>query len=236
MEQSPEPFPPDVLKTPPTLFENILRPPSDLGVALLQRIVCPQPLSNGTQQVHEEHPLVWYSEDEPNLEPTFITQIPLPSSSACLYMADVLDEAIKAGSKSIKHPYISHIRLPLWMALVFRWSEALRDKQALWGERDQWMERVSIRCPWMAGLLGLQGGGVSSATGFGTLLSDVELTSDVLECMLDVVRADLRKNSPSAAGIASSWLGQCIMAAQGSTSAFWGKKLQSKEYNYLRLL
>lgn len=129
---------------------------------------------------------------------------------------------------------------------MFKLGYELKRNQDVWEQQRDWKRNASLdeewpgndveyvdlafsRCPWLAGLPGLQRGAESATHGFGRLLSNQWLTDTALACMLDVVRSDYhqRKDYRSSTYICDPSLGQAITKGpNGPTTKFYGRKVQ----------
>lgn len=193
-----------------------------------------------------------YAQQPPSIEnPGYIGQLHLPHPKTALYVGDGLDAALARGCRSIRHPFKSDVKWPLWTAKAFRIAQRLHERRGLWARRLDWVEEASssedwelsfttrVRTqlnssPWSSGLPGLQRKAVP-AHHFSELLSESWLSSDTLDCMLDVVRADRGPVTKSKLRIlvADSFLGQAICAnPRSSIAKKWGNKLTPRATIY----
>lgn len=238
----------------PKIILDALDPPGTLSVsAFLALPYAQQPPSIYDKEVISTTKDMgkWYSDEEPTENPGYIGQLHLPHPKTALYVGDGLDAALARGCRSIRHPFKSDVKWPLWTAKAFRIAQRLHERRGLWARRLDWVEEASssedwelsfttrVRTqlnssPWSSGLPGLQRKAVP-AHHFSELLSESWLSSDTLDCMLDVVRADCGPVTKSKLRIlvADSFLGQAICAnPRSSIAKKWGNKLTPRATIY----
>ena len=217
------------------LIEAVTIPPNTTIKELLTR-TAPKPWRQEAQKHYFSDLRDWYSKEDPTSQgPTALSNLVLPSPKTCLYIADVMKNAIEEGCRSIHHPYSIGKRLPVDFAQIYKLGNDLVRNRGIWEERRNWIQNASLdekwetddlekleaavsRCPWLSGLPGIQSGMESATHSFGTLLSNRWLTSAALSCMLDVVRWEYTRapEFDKTTHILSPYIGHSICVAPDS--------------------
>jgi hypothetical protein len=187
----------------------------------------------------------WFSLEIPNDIPENIDNLILPSEKLCEILDGYLRKAAQDGMNSVQHPVKIGVFLLLWVVRAWKWGNVLVKKQKAWRTCIDWVRETAVEegwsqslrekvmatvmsTAWHSGYRGLQNGTVSTTT-LALLLSDEWLDDERMDCIGDLIRADM-----AALGVAlsthmpSSYLAKAFDApGKGSTEKMWGEKLRS---------
>jgi hypothetical protein len=236
-----------------SILESI-QPPSELLVSLkplptctvAQLLAMQRPSRPGSRKYFLE-PTLWFTAEKPNYTPVNISDLVLPSETLCEILDSHLRAAIQKGMSSVQHPVKTGIFLPFWAVRAWKWGNVLVKKQSIWTAHLTWVRRtadaeewseglrekvntVISGTPWHTGFKALQNGTVSTTVLAG-LLSDDWVNDDIINCIGDVIIADMK-----VAGVdphiqlASSALSYTLEhPGTGGSEKYWGERLKSGE-------
>ena len=241
------------------ILEDI-QPPSDLLAALKPIPSCTvanfllirAPPRPGSRKYFLEASS-WFSLEPPNDKLDDVGDLILPSEKLCDTLDSHLRKAIDQGMCSVQHPVKTGIFLPLCAVRAWKWGNVLVKKQKMWRTRLDWVKETAteekwsqalqekvmatiMSTPWHMGYRALQNGTVSTTT-LALLLSDEWLNDEHMDCIGDVIRADMLAHGvPSSTQLPSCLLGKNMeIPGKGSTETMWGERLRSGAANTLEL-
>ncbi|KIM76574.1 hypothetical protein PILCRDRAFT_12630 [Piloderma croceum F 1598] len=184
------------------------------------------------------------------LDPSFLI---LPSERLCEILDSYLPDAVCNGMQSVQHPVKKQVFLPFWTVQARKWGNVLVKKQSAWRAHLEWVRETAAEegwpaemrerviadvksIPWHMGYNSLQNGMVSTTTLAG-LLSDEWVNDEQIDCIGDVIRADMQTFGVDASTqLAPSCLGKNLeIPGMGSTERFFGRRLQTGEVKNLVL-
>lgn len=219
-----------------------LKPDSTLPVTEFLKVPCPR--RPGSRKYFLK-PSEWFTDIEPNHIPQRLEDLILPSEKVCQALDDDLRKAVQKGSLSVQHPVKTDVFLPIWVVRAWKWGNILTKKQSFWNTRLDWVRETAVEegwsdvfrdrvidmvmhTPWHTGFLPLQNGAVNSMT-LAMLLSEEWVNDERINCMLDVIRADMsRAGVKSTTQLASSYLSNTMKhPGKSSEDRFWGEKLRA---------
>ncbi|KAM5544147.1 hypothetical protein V8D89_002196 [Ganoderma adspersum] len=230
-----------------------LEPPDDLLCAFKYPPELPvsdllswpyEPRRPGSRKVNLPE-LDWFSPHPPSVNTLTASDIILPSRKVCVALDSLLLCAVKVhGHQSIQHPIKEDVYLPLWIARIWKWAEALVQAQELWRGRLNWLARVAtsegwaegeleaaeavvLTSPVMAGFGPLQRGAVSSSVLAKNLLSNAWLHDESMNAVVDVLQYDMLAANNHTAMIASTYLRNVLIRPSSSTHQYYAQQLAS---------
>jgi hypothetical protein len=242
-----------------TILEKI-QPPSELLAALKPSpsrtisdfLQIRQPPRPGSRKYFLD-PSLWFSAETPNCTFESIDSLILPSERLCEILDSYLPDAVRNGMQSVQHPVKKQVFLPFWTVRAWKWGNVLVKKQSAWRAHLEWVRETAAEegwpaemrerviadvksIPWHMGYNSLQNGMVSTTTLAG-LLSDEWVNDEQIDCIGDVIRADMQTFGVNASTqLAPSCLGKNLeIPGMGSTERFFGRRLQTGEVKNLVL-
>ena len=242
-----------------TILENF-QPPSELLAALKPTPSCSvsdflqvaSPPRPGSRKYFLD-PLLWFTTETPNKTFESVDSLILPSEKLCETLDSHLQEAVRSGMQSVQHPVKADVFLPIWTVRAWKWGNVLVKKQSTWRARLNWVRETAaeegwsaemresviaevMSTPWHMGYNSLQNGTVSTTTTAG-LLSDDWVDDEQINCIVDVIRADMKEFSvETSTRLAFSYLSKSLeIPGQGGTERYWGLRLQMGEVKRLLL-
>jgi hypothetical protein len=239
------------------ILENI-QPPMDLLAMLKPEASCTvanflsirAPPRPGSRKYFLEASS-WFSSEPPNNRLDDVDDLILPSEKLCETLDGHLRKAVERGMCSVEHPVKSGVFLPLCAVRAWKWGNVLVKKQKMWRTRLDWVKETAaeegwpytlqekvtatvMSTPWHMGYRALQNGTVSTTT-LALLLSDEWLNDERIDCIGDIIRADMLTHGvPSSTQVPSCLLAKNMeMPGEGSTETMWGERLRSGAANKL---
>ena len=189
---------------PPKDLLAVLKPIASCTVANFLLIHVP-PCSGSRKYFLEASS--WFSLEPSNGRLDNIDDLILPSEKLCETLDSHLRKAVEQGMCSVQHPVKTGVFLPLCAVRAWKWGNVLVKKQKMWRTHLDWVKETAaeekwtqalqekvtatvMSTPWHMGYHALQNGTVSTTT-LALLLSDEWLNDERMDCIGDVIRADM---------------------------------------------
>lgn len=229
---------------PPQALLSWLHPPNASRVDTILQLLMPTQLPD-TWKDDE-----WFATNKQLSEdslPESLGDLVLPAARQCWALdGELLRSAVENGHTTVCHPSTAGIFLPLWMTRVWKWANVLVNAHTFWAGKMLWVHEIAANeqwslllrartidalkdSPWKSGFSNIQRGSVLASHLASILLSDKWLDGDVVNSLMDVVRADIDNDggNPTVA-IANSALCSFLQNHEmhGETGR-WGERLRS---------